>query len=125
MEESAADDTQEPQESQENTQGSSQKTVVQEDPPPLPGSQFEALRNRLQVQPHDTAAWQDLINTAEEYGNPEYIATAYESLLKVYPNTVSRCNKLSFISLGHPPSDKREKRLYLCLCFLVPRFLFA
>ena len=70
-------------------QESSQATDVVDDQAAAPTSPFEALQSRLLDHPYDTVAWQDLINIAEESGDFKLINTAYSSLLKVYPNTVS------------------------------------
>ncbi|CAG7852297.1 mRNA 3'-end-processing protein RNA14 [Serendipita indica DSM 11827] len=53
-----------------------------------PTTPFEAVQLRLQDHPHDTAAWQELINIAEDSGDYKMINDAYTALLKVYPNTV-------------------------------------
>jgi len=68
---------------------SSQDTQVVDDQAAAPSTPFEALQSRLHDHPHDTVAWQDLINVAEDSGDLKLISTAYDSLLKVYPNTVS------------------------------------
>lgn len=67
----------------------SQATEIVEGQPPPPADQFSALQGHLHDHPYDTAAWQDFVNIAEDSGDPAKISTAYDSLLKVYPNTVS------------------------------------
>jgi cleavage stimulation factor subunit 3 len=67
----------------------SQQTVALEGQPPAPASLFEALEIRLKDNPYDSNTWQDLINLAEDSGDFERITSAYEALLKVYPNLVS------------------------------------
>jgi hypothetical protein len=71
-------------------QESSQDTQVVEEQAVAPTTPFEGLQSRLRDHPHDTVAWQDLINIAEDSGDLKLISTAYDSLLKVYPNTVSQ-----------------------------------
>lgn len=81
---------------QPSQQFSSQQTDALEDQPPAPSSPFEALQNRLRDHPHDNTAWQDLVNIAEDSGDLAKITAAYDSLLKVYPNTVSRESYICF-----------------------------
>ncbi|CAG8606746.1 570_t:CDS:2, partial [Acaulospora colombiana] len=71
-----------------NYQESSQVTDIIEEQTAAPATPFEALQIHLQNDPYDTVAWQDLINIAEDSEDPHLIHTAYDSLLKVYPNTV-------------------------------------
>lgn len=74
---------------EQDQQDSSQTTVVLEDQVPAPATPFEGLQNHLQDHPYDITAWQDLINIAEDSGDFKLIHMAYDSLLKLYPNTVS------------------------------------
>jgi hypothetical protein len=67
----------------------SQDTQIVEQQAIAPTTPFEGLQSRLRDHPYDTIAWQDLINIAEDSGDLKLITTAYDSLLKVYPNTVS------------------------------------
>jgi cleavage stimulation factor subunit 3 len=71
-------------------QESSQDTQIVEQQAIAPTTPFEGLQSRLRDNPHDTVAWQDLINIAEDSGDLKLITTAYDSLLKGYPNTVSQ-----------------------------------
>jgi cleavage stimulation factor subunit 3 len=59
-------------------------TTVQEEP----SSEWDALRTSLRENTHDTEGWNKLVRMAEDYGDLEKIKDAYESLLKMYPNTV-------------------------------------
>jgi hypothetical protein len=68
----------------------SQDTQIVEQQAIAPTTPFEGLQSRLRDHPYDTVAWQDLINIAEDSGDLKLISTAYDSLLKVYPNTVSQ-----------------------------------
>ncbi len=51
-------------------------------------SDWDALRTSLRESPHDTEGWNKLVRLAEDSGDLENIKEAYESLLKMYPNTV-------------------------------------
>jgi cytochrome c-type biogenesis protein CcmH/NrfG len=53
-----------------------------------PVSEWDALRASLRENPHDTEGWNKLVRHAEDSGDLEKIKEAYESLLKMYPNTV-------------------------------------
>ena len=53
-----------------------------------PVSEWDALRASLRENPHDTDGWNKLVRLAEDSGDLEKIKEAYESLLKMYPNTV-------------------------------------
>lgn len=53
-----------------------------------PVSEWDALRASLRENPHDTEGWNKLVRIAEDSGDLEKIKDAYESLLKMYPNTV-------------------------------------
>jgi cleavage stimulation factor subunit 3 len=53
-----------------------------------PVSEWDALRANLRENPHDTEGWNKLVRIAEDSGDLEKIKDAYESLLKMYPNTV-------------------------------------
>jgi cleavage stimulation factor subunit 3 len=59
-------------------------TTIQEEPV----SEWDALRASLHENPHDTEGWNKLVRMAEDSGDLEKIKDAYESLLKMYPNTV-------------------------------------
>jgi cleavage stimulation factor subunit 3 len=59
-------------------------TTIQEEPV----SEWDALRASLRENPHDTEGWNKLVRMAEDSGDLEKIKDAYESLLKMYPNTV-------------------------------------
>lgn len=59
-------------------------TTVQEEP----SSEWDALRTSLRENTHDTEGWNKLVRMAEDSGDLEKIKDAYESLLKMYPNTV-------------------------------------
>ena len=56
--------------------------------PEEPVSEWDALRASLRENPHDTEGWNKLVRLAEDSGDLERIKEAYESLLKMYPNTV-------------------------------------
>lgn len=56
--------------------------------PGQPVSEWDALRTSLHESPHDTEGWNKLVRLAEDSGDLERIKEAYESLLKMYPNTV-------------------------------------
>jgi hypothetical protein len=51
-------------------------------------SEWDALRASLRENSHDTEGWNKLVRLAEDSGDLEKIKEAYESLLKMYPNTV-------------------------------------
>jgi cleavage stimulation factor subunit 3 len=68
----------------EEPQPTATATATQEDP----GSEWDALRASLRENPHDTEGWNKLVRMAEDSGDLEKIKDAYESLLKMYPNTV-------------------------------------
>jgi cleavage stimulation factor subunit 3 len=59
-------------------------TTIQEEPV----SEWDVLRASLHENPHDTEGWNKLVRMAEDSGDLEKIKDAYESLLKMYPNTV-------------------------------------
>ncbi|KAI9512750.1 hypothetical protein F5148DRAFT_1161352 [Russula earlei] len=70
--------------------------LPQEEPQPSPAafpeesvSEWDALRTSLRENPHDTEGWNKLVRLAEDSGDLEKIKDAYESLLKMYPNTWS------------------------------------
>ncbi|KAG8785345.1 mRNA 3'-end-processing protein rna14 [Serendipita sp. 397] len=69
-------------------QDASQTTDIVDENEMAPANPFEALQARLQDDPHDVIAWQDLVNFAEDSGDFKLINEAYSSLLKVYPNTI-------------------------------------
>ena len=56
--------------------------------PEEPVSEWDALRASLRENPHDTEGWNKLVRLVEDSGDLEKIKEAYESLLKMYPNTV-------------------------------------
>jgi hypothetical protein len=56
--------------------------------PGQPVSEWDALRTSLHESPHDTEGWNKLVRLAEDSGDLERIKEGYESLLKMYPNTV-------------------------------------
>ncbi|KAI0301886.1 hypothetical protein B0F90DRAFT_1716130 [Multifurca ochricompacta] len=67
-----------------------------EDPQPVattipeePVSEWDTLRTSLRENPHDTEGWNKVVRLAEDSGDLERIKEAYESLLKMYPNTWS------------------------------------
>jgi len=69
--------------------------LPKEEPQPAPApapeesvSEWDALRASLRENPHDTEGWNKLVRLAEDSGDLEKIKDAYESLLKMYPNTV-------------------------------------
>jgi hypothetical protein len=69
--------------------------LPKEDPQPatpvVPGepvSEWDALGTSLRETPHDTEGWNKLVRLAEDSGDLEKIKEGYESLLKMYPNTV-------------------------------------
>jgi cleavage stimulation factor subunit 3 len=88
VEASAVPKEPEPQESSQVSQAT-QATEIVEGQPPLPADQFASLQAHLHDHPYDTNAWQDLVSIAEDSGDSTKISLAYDSLLKVYPNTVS------------------------------------
>ena len=59
-------------------------TAVEEEP----SSEWDVLRTSLRENTHDTEGWNKLVRMAEDSGDLEKIKDAYESLLKMYPNTV-------------------------------------
>lgn len=59
-------------------------TAVEEEP----SSEWDVLRSSLRENTHDTEGWNKLVRMAEDSGDLEKIKDAYESLLKMYPNTV-------------------------------------
>jgi hypothetical protein len=56
--------------------------------PEEPVTEWDALRASLRENPHDTEGWNKLVRLVEDSGDLEKIKEAYESLLKMYPNTV-------------------------------------
>ena len=60
-------------------------------------SEWATLRQRVEENPYDEAAWNAYVDKAEETGDHEKIKEAYESLLEKYPNTV-RTQFFSFSS---------------------------
>ena len=56
--------------------------------PEEPVSEWDALRASLRENTHDTEGWNKLVRLVEDSGDLEKIKEAYESLLKMYPNTV-------------------------------------
>ncbi len=69
--------------------------LPKEDPQPatsvVPGepvTEWDALGTSLRETPHDTEGWNKLVRLAEDSGDLEKIKEGYESLLKMYPNTV-------------------------------------
>ena len=59
-------------------------TAVQEEP----SSEWDAIRTSLRENTHDIEGWNKLVLMAEDSSDLEKIKDAYESLLKMYPNTV-------------------------------------
>ncbi|TDL17626.1 Suf-domain-containing protein [Rickenella mellea] len=57
--------------------------------PTTPASEWDALREKLREQPHDTDLWNRLVDRAEESGDIDKIKQAYEAVLEKYPNTSS------------------------------------
>ncbi|KAI0269339.1 hypothetical protein BC834DRAFT_624205 [Gloeopeniophorella convolvens] len=57
--------------------------------PEEPVSEWDALLKSLRENPHDIEGWNKLVRLAEDSGDLEKIKEAYESLLKMYPNTWS------------------------------------
>ncbi|KAH9065163.1 hypothetical protein EDB83DRAFT_2382211 [Lactarius deliciosus] len=57
--------------------------------PEEPVSEWDALRASLRENPHDTEGWNKVVRLVEDSGDLEKIKEAYESLLKMYPNTWS------------------------------------
>jgi cleavage stimulation factor subunit 3 len=51
-------------------------------------SEWDSLRASLRENPHDTEGWNKLVRLAEDSGDLEKVKEAYESLLKMYPNSV-------------------------------------
>jgi len=91
-------------------QVASQDTQVVEEQATAPTTPFEGLQSHLHDHPYDTVAWQDLINIAEDSGDLKLIGTAYDSLLKVYPNTVSQHS-------ATPKQSKKSGNLFLDMWF--------
>ena len=56
--------------------------------PQQPQSEFEILLASLRAAPVDPEGWNKLVRLAEDSGDITQIKEAYDSLLKVYPNTV-------------------------------------
>ncbi len=56
--------------------------------PEEPVSEWDALRASLRENAHETEGWNKLVRLVEDSGDLEKIKEAYESLLKMYPNTV-------------------------------------
>ncbi|KDR71055.1 hypothetical protein GALMADRAFT_254221 [Galerina marginata CBS 339.88] len=57
--------------------------------PQPPQSEYDTLNVQLAENPHNPEGWRRLIHLAEESGNIEKISTAYEALLKQYPNNAT------------------------------------
>ena len=60
------------------------------------GSKWDELVKSTEEDPFSEAAWDALLDCAEESGDNEKIKAAYDSLLQKYPNVVSN------------PSDRRS-----------------
>jgi hypothetical protein len=60
-------------------------TTPKEEMSPAPPRSWQLLRTKLREHPFDPDAWNTLV---ESGGDMEQIRDTYESLLKVYPNTV-------------------------------------
>ncbi|KAH9963267.1 hypothetical protein BC827DRAFT_1194505 [Russula dissimulans] len=58
-------------------------------PPEEPVSEWDSLRTSLRENPHDIEGWNKLVRITEDSGDLEKTKDAYESLLKMYPNTWS------------------------------------
>lgn len=54
----------------------------------LPPSEWTTLRRQVEDNPYNEAAWNALIDKAEESGELEKVKETYEALLEKYPNTV-------------------------------------
>ncbi len=54
-----------------------------------PVSERDAPQASLCENPHNAEGWNKLVRLVEDSGDPEEIKEAYESLLKMYPNTWS------------------------------------
>lgn len=61
---------------------------VKQEPTPPPSTEWDQLRKRVQLKPHDADAWLELIDLAEDSNDLQKLQEAYDSLLEVYPNTV-------------------------------------
>ncbi|KAF5366256.1 hypothetical protein D9758_005681 [Tetrapyrgos nigripes] len=59
-------------------------------------SEFDSLNAHLQENQSDTEAWRRFVACAEDSGETDKIRTAYEALLKQYPNTSSA--QISYIN---------------------------
>jgi len=56
--------------------------------PKEPPSEWHVLREKLHDHPQDPEGWNQLVDIAENNGDPEQIKQTYEALLETYPNTV-------------------------------------
>ena len=56
-----------------------------------PLSEWQSLRQRVEENPYNTTAWEDLVENAELSGDQDKVKEAYESLLEKFPNTVGVC----------------------------------
>lgn len=103
----------------------SQETAIKEETPP-PLSEFESLQASLAEKVYDAAAWNRLVDLAEESGDLAKVKEVYEALLKAYPNTVrlfflyivsiftclTRLN-LNLLTLAFDVSQRPRHRLHI------------
>jgi len=59
-----------------------------EETPKEPPSEWHVLREKLRDHPQDPEGWNQLVDIAENNGDPEQIKQTYKALLETYPNTV-------------------------------------
>lgn len=75
-----------------------QETAQDEDQTPM--TEYDRLRAHLKKNPHDAAAWNRLVEHAEELADVDKIKDAYETLLESYPNTVRNLSLSAIPSVG-------------------------
>ncbi|THU98597.1 Suf-domain-containing protein [Dendrothele bispora CBS 962.96] len=75
-------------------------------------TEFDSLNAHLQEHPFDTEAWRRFIACAEDSGETKMIRTAYEALLKQYPNSWSA--QIAYINhfLNKPNTFKLAEDLF-------------
>lgn len=53
-----------------------------------PGSEWDTLKSQLELHPLNPSGWYRVVDIAENSGDLDKVRTAYDGLLKHYPNTV-------------------------------------
>ena len=79
-------------------------------PPVTPPSPYTAVKELSQTKGADNESWQERLRIAEESGDYDKITETYESLLEVFPNTVSCIVLATFSFLRRPFFVSRPHR---------------